>query len=191
MMIQIILLILILLIPCSSDAAYKVYLKDGSVISGVNFYEKKDDAVTLYFNAGSMGVSEKDILKIEGSEISEIKVPSEETPEKPEQPESPDTSRGVPAQAASNKSAKLDALKAELDALNAEIKAAENDEARLVALINEKSGKKIGYKPYELTQIQKELEPLKKELSDVQQKKAELIQKKSFKEGEIRSLLEQ
>jgi hypothetical protein len=190
MMIQILLLILILLIPSSSDAAYKIYLKDGSVISGVKFYEKKDDTVTLYFNAGSMGVSENDILKIEGSEITEIKVPSEETQEKPEQSEEPGSTRGIPPQAPTNNKAKLDALKAELDSLNAQIKAAENDEARLVALINEKSGKKIGYKPYELTQIQKELEPLKKELSDVQQKKAELIQKKSFKEGEIRSLLE-
>jgi hypothetical protein len=191
MMIQIILLILILLIPYSSDAAYKVYLKDGSVISGVNLYEKKDDTVTLYFNTGSMGVSEKDILKIEGSEISEIKVPSEATPEKPEQPESPGTSQGTPVQApTSNKDAKLDALKAELDSLNADIKSTEDEEARLVALINEKSNRKIGYKPYELSQLEKELEPLKKELSDVQQKKAELIQKKSFKEGEIRSLLE-
>jgi hypothetical protein len=189
-MIQILLLIIILLIPCSSEASYRIYLKDGSVISGVNFYEKKDDTVTLYFNAGSMGVSGKDILKIEGSEISEITVPSEGTSEKQEQPESP-PSRGAPVQAQeSDKSAKLDALKAELDSLNTEIKVAENEEAGLVALINEKSGRKIGYKPYELNQIKKELEPLKKQLSNIQQKKAELIQKKAFKEGEIRSLLE-
>src|SRR4030043_213672 len=127
-MIQILLVILILLLPASSEAAYKIYLKNGSVISGVHSYEKKGGEVTVYFSRGSMAVSEKDILKI-----------------------------------------------------------VETEEARLVASINEKRGKKY-YNVIQLRQIEKETEPLQQELVSIQQKKADLIQRKASIEGELRAL---
>ena len=40
-MIHLFLLILVLLLPVYSEAAYKIFLKNGSVISGVSSFEKK------------------------------------------------------------------------------------------------------------------------------------------------------
>lgn len=48
-----------------SFAAYDVYLKNGSVIRGVERYEKADGEMMLVLPAGSVGVPEKEILKIE------------------------------------------------------------------------------------------------------------------------------
>jgi hypothetical protein len=86
-MIQLFLIILILLLPVYSDAAYKIYLKNGSVISGVSSFEKKAGEVTVYFNGGSIGISEKDIVKIEETAAPERDFRSQEVPEKQEKPE--------------------------------------------------------------------------------------------------------
>jgi chromosome segregation ATPase len=185
-MIQILLVILILLLPASSEAAYKIYLKNGSVISGVHSYEKKGGEVTVYFSRGSMAVSEKDILKIEGTETLEedLQTKEQEKEEKQERPED----AVVPSQApVDDKSARVNALMADLDAVSTEIRAVETEEARLVASINEKRGKKY-YNVIQLRQIEKETEPLQQELVSIQQKKADLIQRKASFEGELRAL---
>jgi chromosome segregation ATPase len=185
-MIQILLVILILLLPASSEAAYKIYLKNGSVISGVHSYEKKGGEVTVYFSRGSMAVSEKDILKIEGTETLEedLQTKEQEKEEKQERPED----AVVPSQApVDDKSARVNALMADLDAVSTEIRAVEAEEARLVASINEKRGKKY-YNVIQLRQIEKETEPLQQELVSIQQKKADLIQRKASFEGELRAL---
>ncbi|MDP2755754.1 MAG: hypothetical protein Q8P40_15380 [Nitrospirota bacterium] len=185
-MIQILLVILILLLPASSEAAYKIYLKNGSVISGVRSYEKKGGEVTVYFSGGSMAISEKDILKIEGTETPEedLQTKEQEKEEKQERPED----AVVPSQApVDDKSARVNALMADLDAVNTEIRAVEAEEARLVASINEKRGKKY-YNVIQLRQIEKETEPLQQELVSIQQKKADLIQRKASIEGELRAL---
>lgn len=185
-MIQILLVILILLLPASSEAAYKIYLKNGSVISGVRSYEKKGGEVTVYFSGGSMAISEKDILKIEGTETLEedLQTKEQEKEEKQERPED----AVVPSQApVDDKSARVNALMADLDAVNTEIRAIEAEEARLVASINEKRGKKF-YNVIQLRQIEKETEPLQQELVSIQQKKADLIQRKASFEGELRAL---
>jgi chromosome segregation ATPase len=185
-MIQILLVILILLLPASSEAAYKIYLKNGSVISGVHSYEKKGGEVTVYFSRGSMAVSEKDILKIEGTETLEedLQTKEQEKEEKQERPED----AVVPSQApVDDKSARVNALMADLDAVSTEIRAVEAEEARLVASINEKRGKKF-YNVIQLRQIEKETEPLQQELVSIQQKKADLIQRKASFEGELRAL---
>jgi prefoldin subunit 5 len=48
-----------------SDAAYKIHLKNGSVITGVKYYEKSHGEVKVFFEGGMIGIPEKDILKIE------------------------------------------------------------------------------------------------------------------------------
>jgi chromosome segregation ATPase len=185
-MIQILLVILILLLPASSEAAYKIYLKNGSVISGVRSYEKKGGEVTVYFSGGSMAISEKDILKIEGTETLEedLQTKGQEKEEKQERPED----AVAPSQApVDDKSARVNALMADLDAVNTEIRAIEAEEARLVASINEKRGKKY-YNIIQLRQIEKETEPLQQELVTIQQKKKELIGRKNSLEDEIKAL---
>jgi len=185
-MIQILLVILILLLPASSEAAYKIYLKNGSVISGVRSYEKKGGEVSVYFSRGSMAISEKDILKIEGTETLEedLQTKEQEKEKKQERPED----AVAPSQApVDDKSVRVNALMADLDAVNTEIRAIEAEEARLVASINEKRGKKY-YNVIQLRQIEKETEPLQQELVSIQQKKADLIQRKASFEGELRAL---
>lgn len=56
---------ILLLLYSPSFAFYDVYLKNGSVIRGVERYEKADGEMMLILPAGSVGVPEKEILKIE------------------------------------------------------------------------------------------------------------------------------
>ena len=51
--------------PLNADAAYKIYLKNGSVIKGVSHYEKTGGEIKFYFEGGAVGIPETDILKIE------------------------------------------------------------------------------------------------------------------------------
>jgi uncharacterized protein (DUF885 family) len=188
-MIQIILLILILLFPATSEAAYKIYLKNGSVISGVSFYETKEGEITAYFSGGSMKIPEKDILKIEGTESTEEDMSTKETPETQGGQEKPDAAVTQPRVPADDKSARVNAIKAELDAIYSELKAVEEQEAKLVAEINEKSGQSVkNYNIIQQKQLEKEIEPLQKELLNVQKKKKELRQKKTPLEDELRAL---
>lgn len=173
---------IILLLPCFSLAAYKVYLKNGSVISGVSSYEKQDGEVVIHFGGGYIGVSEKDILRIEESAAPEKDFRSRETPEKQGGITAP------PKEQAGDKADRINALKAELEALSSEIKTLEEEEAKLIATINEKKGRRYKYNIYQLRQLEKEIEPLQQELLTVQQKKGELIQQKAHKEGELRAL---
>ncbi len=186
-MIQILLVILILLLPASSEAAYKISLKNGSVISGVRSYEKKGGEVTVYFSGGSMAISEKDILKIEGTETPEEDLQTKEAQEKPEKLEKPEDTVAPSQAPVDDKSARVNALMTDLDAVSTDIRAIEAEEARLVASINEKRGKKY-YNVIQLRQIEKETEPLQQELVSIQQKKADLIQRKASIEGELRAL---
>jgi hypothetical protein len=188
-MIQIILLILILLFPATSEAAYKIYLKNGSVISGVSFYEKKGGEITAYFSGGSMKIPETDILKIEGTESAEEDMSTEKTPETQGEQEKPDTAVTQPQVPADDKTAKFNSVKAELGAVYSEIKAVEEQEAKLVAEINEKTGQSFkNYNIIQQKQLEKEIEPLQKELLTVQKKKEELRQKKTSLEDELRAL---
>lgn len=184
-MAQLLLFILILLIPVSSDAAYKIYLKNGSVLSGVSSYEKKDGEVTVYFREGSIRISENDIQKIEGTESFEKELRPKETIETQQKPTEVAPAPQVPVD---DKSARANALRAELDAVYSEIRTLEEQEARLVAEINEKRGRRFTYNVFQLRQLEKETEPLQKELFTVQQKKEELRQKKNSLEDKLKAL---
>jgi len=185
-MIQLLLIILILLLPVYSDAAYKIYLKNGSVISGVSSFEKKAGEVTVYFNGGSIGISEKDIVKIEETGAPERDFRSQEIPEKQEKPE--EAAAASSKESSSDKSARVSALRSQLESITSEIKTTEEEEARITASINEKRGKRFKYNIYQLRQLEKEVEPLQQKLFAIQQKKAEFLQRKASIEGELKAL---
>ncbi|MEW6417405.1 MAG: hypothetical protein AB1480_04705 [Nitrospirota bacterium] len=187
-MIQIFLFILILLLPVSSEAAYKIYLKNGSVISRVKTYEKKGGEVTVYLGGGSLVISEKDILKIEETETTEEELSPKETIETKEKPSKPGDVVTPPPAPADDKSARVDALKADLAAVYSEIRTVEAEETRLITSINEIRGRRFTYNRYQMAQLEKETEPLQRELFAIQQKKTELIQKKNALEDELRAL---
>jgi hypothetical protein len=60
-----VLCILCLVSVSNADAAYKIYLKNGSVIKGVSHYEKTGGEIKFYFEGGTVGIPETDILRIE------------------------------------------------------------------------------------------------------------------------------
>jgi chromosome segregation ATPase len=177
------LFVLILLLPVSSWADYKVYLKNGSVISGIISYQEKDADIILYLSTGSMGILKKDVLKIEETESSYEEFSTEKASEMQEERE--DITGSLPVQSSDDKASRWNALKAELDSVITEIRSAEEQEASLVSLINEKTGRRSTYNIYQLRQLENELEPLRKELSTIQQKKAQLVLRKNTLEDEL------
>jgi hypothetical protein len=177
---------LILLLPVSSEADYKVYLKNGSEISGIISYQEKGEDIILYFGTGSLGISKKEVLKIEETEYSYEEFSTEKESEM--QKETKDITESLPVQSFDDKLSRTNALKAELDSVITEIRSAEEQEARLVSLINEKTGSRKTYNIYQLRQLDNELQPLRKELSTIQQKKAQLVQRKNILEDELRKL---
>jgi hypothetical protein len=215
---KILFIVLILLIPVCAAAEYKIYLKNGSVISEVRSYEKMNGDVVVYFGTGSMTISQKDILKIGGTEPAEKetqktdvtdtqqrqerterapdqsqpRVQSQEQPRVQPQDQSRTQSQEQPRtqsqETGNDKSNKIDALRTELQSVISEIKAAEEQEADLVTTINQKTGRRFSYNLIQLRQLEIEVEPLKQQLYAVQQKKAELVQRKSSIESEIRLL---
>jgi hypothetical protein len=184
-MIQIVLLILILLLPIPTEAAYKIYLKDGSVISDVGYYEKKGSDVSLFFDYGSMQVSEEDILRIEEEEsVGSYMLPEDD------QGIADDTSVTAPREQASDRNeriAKLRAIQAEVYALNEEIREVNIEEARLVTTINDINSKPT-WNQYQVLEIEREVKPYAEQLRAVQQKKIDLLEKKGALETEIREM---
>lgn len=175
-------LVLLIAAPTfSAYAAYDIYLKNGSVMSGVSSYEKEGGAVTIHFSGGSVGVSEKDILRIEETGASEKDFRASDSPQKPDITIPADTGTA-------NNADRANRLKEELDAINTELKTKDEEEARLLALVNEKRNRRAKYNIYQLRQLEKEIEPLQQELFAVQQKKTELLQLKAHKEGRLKGL---
>ena len=186
-MIQILLLILLLLMPSYSEAAFTIYLKNGSEISGVSSYEKRAGEVIIYFGGGSIGIPEKDIAKIEETGASEKDFTTEQTtPPETEKPAIPAAPAEEPATA--EKTERANRLQAELDAINAELSTVESHETNITATLEEKTASRQNWNPYQHRYLQQELEPLQQELSTIQQKKGELLQRKAYIEGEMRSL---
>ena len=205
---KILFIVLILLIPVYAAAEYKIYLKNGSVISEVRSYEEKNGDVIVYFGTGSMTISQKDILKIGGTEpaeketqktdVTDIQQRQERTERAPDQSQSRTQSQEQPRtqsqeqprtqEPGNDKSNQINALRTELQSVISEIKTAEEQEAGLVTTINQKTGRRFSYNLIQIKQLEKEVEPLKQQLYTVQQKKAELVQRKSSIESELRLL---
>jgi hypothetical protein len=186
-MVQIFLLIFILLLPVSSDAAYTIYLKNGSEISGVSSYEKKGGEVIIYFGGGSIGIPEKDIMKIESTEATEEDFTKEEvTTPATEKPAPPAVTAEEPP--VTETTDRVDKLQADLDAVTTELRTVEGNEANIKAALEEKKSSRQTWNPYQYRYLQQEAEPLQEELSAIQQKKGELLQRKAYIEGELKSL---
>ncbi|MEW6001896.1 MAG: hypothetical protein AB1638_04535 [Nitrospirota bacterium] len=184
-MIYLFFFILILLIPHYSEAAFKIYLKNGSIISGASSYQKKAGEVIIYFGGGSIGISEKDIVKIEETGAPEKDFRSKELPGAETREEAP---AALPQGAAGDKSSRISQLRSELEALNSEISTVEEKEANLVLTINEKWGTRYKYSASRVRFLEREIEPLRQELFVTQQKKEELKEKRALIEGELRAL---
>jgi hypothetical protein len=188
-MVQILLFILMLFLPVTSEAAYTIYLKNGSEISGINSYEKKGGEVIIYFGGGSIGIPEKDILKIESTEAPERDFTQEEV-SVPETEKSAPSVPSIPAEerAVSETADRANKLQADLDAINAELRTVEDKESTIKAALEEKTSSRQNWNPYQYGYLQREVEPLQQELSTVQQRKGELVQRKAYIEGELQSL---
>jgi hypothetical protein len=190
-MAQIFLLILTLLLPISSEAAYTIYLKNGSEISGVNSYEKKSGEVIIHFGGGSIGIPEKDILKIESIEAPEKDFTQEEVSlPVPEAEKGAPSVPPVPAEepAVSETADRASKLQADLDAINAELRTVEDKESSIKDDLEEKMSSRQNWNPYQYRYLQQGLEPLQQELSTIQQRKGELVQRRAYIEGELKSL---
>lgn len=186
-MVQALLFFFILLLSFPADAAYKIYLRNGSTISGVSSYEKRNGEVTIFFGGGSMGVPEKDIVKIEEQEAPEkdFRTPTvsgieEETPPAP--------TASAPAPEPGGKSEKRAALQAQLDEVNSAIEDATAEEARLLKAIDDRKSSRLSYNTLQLKQLEADLAPLREKLSETQVKKGGLLQQKSSIEGELSAL---
>jgi chromosome segregation ATPase len=197
MMKRILVLLLILLLPVYSEAAYRVILNNGSSIDGVKTYSESGNDVNLYFDTGSMTILKKDVLRIEGTEAplmeedqqeeqpAQEKQPPQETA--PAQDQQSGTEPGSSEHADNSKQIKFSQLNNDLNSINSELKTVQDRESGLVKEINEKSSKKF-YNVIQLRELEKEVNPLKQELAEVQQRKGQLIQRKSAVENEIREL---
>lgn len=185
-MFPIFLLIFVLLVPVASEATYKVILKNGSVISGVSSYEKKNGDVEIFFGGGSMGIPENEILKIEESGAPEKDFRTEEAPASQMEEAAPPVE--APAQNSDDKAARIDALKTELESVNADLSAAEAEEARLDKAINDRKSARLSYNTQQLRLLESDLAPLRQQLSEVQMKKGALLQRKATIEAEIGKL---
>jgi len=183
-MLSIFLWILILLLPVCSDAAYKIYLKNGSVISGVSSYEKTDGNVNIFFGGGSMGIPARDILRIEETETPEMDFRMKQAPEGREEAPPPPP----PPIDTVDKSPQMDSLKAQIEAVDAEIRATETEETDLVQRINDRKNVRLTYNSLQLRQLESDLAPLRQQLSDVQMKKGALLQKKADLEAQLKAL---
>ncbi len=183
MIIHIVLFIMITLLPAYSEAAYKIFLKNGSTITGVSSYEKKGSEYIINFGAGSVGISGADVLKIEETDAPEMEFRSKETPEKEGEKMAP-----AEAPAEADKGAKTSTLRKELENIDSELKALEDREEKIRASIDEKRSEKLRWNPYQRHLLDKEMEPLQNELSTIQDRKNELLQRKAYIEGQLRTM---
>lgn len=180
-MLQLLLLILALLIPLSSYGAYNIYLKNGSVITGVGSYEKIDGELIINFSSGTVGLQEKDILNVKETDSLEKDLRFKEINRK-------NAKETAPTQAPLANNKRSNDLRTDLEKINSEIKTIEDKEAEILAAIAEKKGTRIRHTRSQLQYIEKEIEPLQQELAHIQQKKNSLLQQKNRLEDELRTI---
>jgi hypothetical protein len=182
----------ILFIPLSAGADYSIYLNNGSVISGVRSYDESEGEIIVYFGTGAMTLSQKDILKITGTETAGTEPREKEGTEMQQQ----EGTGRVPArppqpqvqEPADNKGDRFRVLTDERNSVMSQIREAEAEETRLVTAINEKTGKRFSYNTVQLKQLEREVSPMQEELRGIQQKKAELLEKLSSVEAELNGM---
>jgi hypothetical protein len=183
-MLLILLLVFVLLLPASSEASYTVYLKNGSTISGVSSYEKRDGEVEIFFGGGSMGISVDEILKIQETE----------TPEKDFRSKEPPSAEGTappvapPPRETVDKSARVNVLKTALDDVNADLSNIEEEETKLLKAISDRKSARLSYNTLQLRKLESDLAPLQQQLYQLQVKKGVLMQKRATIDAELKAL---
>ena len=176
---QFIVLFFVFIIVTPVYSAYKIYLKNGSVIEGVSSYTEDNGSMTIYFKTGSMTLEKNSLLKIEGYGEEPVKESVEESGVSERHMEDEGkVNRGITVSDIDKKD-ELDKIRSEIEALNSEIKVTEEREIELVNQINEKMGRRYMYNVYQLRRLESEIEPLRQELYTVQKKKQELVQKRN------------
>jgi hypothetical protein len=186
--------LMILLLPAGVSADYTVFLTNGSRISGVTSIQDKGDMVTVYLQEGLMNIQKSEVLTIEEQEMpaeeenreSGTELPGEKTIQGREEQTEKEAVQEV--RTSDDNTGKISALRAEFDSVTAEIRALESKEAKLVSLINDKSGSKQVYNQYQLRQLENELMPYRQDLQDIQHKKIELLDKRNSLADQIREL---
>jgi len=68
-----------------SEAAYRLHLRNGSVIEGISSYEREKGEIRFKLGAGEIGVPENDVIRIEEYKPEKGEVLKEEIPTKPEE----------------------------------------------------------------------------------------------------------
>lgn len=182
-MVRVMLLACMLFFPSLAEAAYTVYLKNGSTITGVRSYERQDTEVVIEFGGGSVGIPARDILKIETSETPVRDFRKEEPADAAGLPEPAPAIMGAP----DDQEARTSALRAEQDSIDEELKAVLEEEERIRKEIAEKQGRRTRYNIYQLRQLEKDLEPLEQDLYSVRQRKNDLLQRKTQTEEELKA----
>lgn len=89
--------ILTLLVFFISDAqaAYKLYLKNGKTIQGISSYEKAEGEIRFSLGAGTIGIPEKDVLRIEEYEPEKDEILKEQVPTQKAPSQTPARERGA------------------------------------------------------------------------------------------------
>lgn len=201
-----------------AEAAYKIYLKNGSVIKGVSAYAEDAGKIRFYYGGGLVSLPSGDVLKIEetGEPLPPAEVPSVAAPEAPE-PSAPapeahpkDTAR---ASALRERLSSIDGRLKEIEAKEAEEQKveAEYERVRLRIELLFQQGRKAAAEAgrsqaewfqflpsqerqwaqmnsIKKNQLESQLEALKQELEPLREEKERLLEEKRGVEDELRSL---
>jgi hypothetical protein len=186
--------LMILLLPAGVSADYTIYLVSGSRISGITSIQDKGDMITVYLQEGLMNIQRSEVLAIEEQEMpadEEIRESGTESPgERTIQGREEQTEKASAQEirTTDDNTGKINVLRAEFDSVTAEIRDIESKEAKLVSLINDKSGSRQVYNQYQLRQLENDLMPYRQDLRDIQHTKIELLDRRNALADQIRDL---
>jgi hypothetical protein len=186
--------LMILLLPAGVSADYTIYLVSGSRISGITSIQDKGDMITVYLQEGLMNIQRSEVLAIEEQEMpadEEIRESGTESPgERTIQGREEQTEKASAQEirTTDDNTGKINVLRAEFDSVTAEIRDIESKEAKLVSLINDKSGSRQVYNQYQLRQLENDLMPYRQDLRDIQHTKIELLDRRNSLADQIREL---
>lgn len=177
-----------------AEAAFTVYLKSGSSLSGIHSFEEEGDQVVLHLSGGQMKLPKADILKIVETEYSDVTVSESLSNTESTEESAAETDAQLPrepsiSKADEEKNARIKELRTQFDSYQSDIRAVEAEEAQLIAQYNtiqEKRG--TLWNNYQIRQLERELMPLREKLKEVQKRKAELLDERNVMADQIRAL---
>jgi hypothetical protein len=211
-----VLFLFVLYLP--AEAAYKIYLKNGSVIKGVSAYAEEAGKIRFYYGGGLVSLPSGDVLRIEetGEPLPPAEGPPVAAPEAPGQgapaPETPpkDTAR---ESALKERLSSIDSRLKEIEGKEVEAQSveAEYERVRLRIELLFQQGRKAAAEAgrsqaewfqflpsqerqwaqmnsIKKNQLESQLETLKQELEPLREEKEKLLEEKRGVEDELKSL---